>query len=395
MKRLFFALLLAFAGNAFAQTTTLYQCPTMTLEGRTAHLGSECPAWAWTAPNRATLVASCGAATCGWTSSTTWRRVENVPANAAISACTGTVTGRNCSREVWVRRDSVFPDSAPAPTLNLAANPSSVSPGGSSTLSWTSTNTTSCTASAGWSGAKATVGSEVISGISIATTYTLGCTGTGGSVSRSVTVNVTVPAPTVQIEITPLTVETNELATITWSSTNAATCQLNDGQSVRDVAAAGSATTMRATPAQLIPVTIRCVNVTGEATGTAVFNVIGRTPRCMPHLSDIVYRDANGNINSKYRAFPLIASHPTYNTKATWFELQPDGSIRQQAWAFDARELLPWYSDEQDGGTYDEAAARALWESRAVDLTGAVKAEVDALAAQYTVADLGVVSCTN
>ena len=62
--------------------------------------------------------------------------------------------------------------------------------GGTATLSWSSTDTTSCTASGGWSGQKATSGSEEVT-ISTAgnTTYSLRCTGaTGSSGTSSVTI---------------------------------------------------------------------------------------------------------------------------------------------------------------------------------------------------------------
>ncbi|MHB8660982.1 MAG: choice-of-anchor Q domain-containing protein, partial [Minisyncoccota bacterium] len=46
----------------------------------------------------------------------------------------------------------------PAPIITLSASPTSVTSGGSSTLTWSSTNATSCTASGGWTGTKATSG---------------------------------------------------------------------------------------------------------------------------------------------------------------------------------------------------------------------------------------------
>ena len=79
----------------------------------------------------------------------------------------------------------------PVPTVTISANPTSVSSGGSSTLTWSSTNATSCTASGGWSGSKATSGSQSITNITSTATYTLTCTGTGGSGSNSATVTVT------------------------------------------------------------------------------------------------------------------------------------------------------------------------------------------------------------
>ena len=78
----------------------------------------------------------------------------------------------------------------PAPTVTLSVSPSSITSGDSATLSWSSTNASSCTASGGWSGGKNTSGSQSVSPTSNAT-YTLTCTGTGGSANKSVTVTVT------------------------------------------------------------------------------------------------------------------------------------------------------------------------------------------------------------
>jgi len=77
----------------------------------------------------------------------------------------------------------------PAPTVNLSADPISVLLTETSTLTWSSSNATSCSASGSWSGTKATSGSEAVT---ISTTgnntFTLACTGAGGSRSASVTV---------------------------------------------------------------------------------------------------------------------------------------------------------------------------------------------------------------
>jgi hypothetical protein len=81
--------------------------------------------------------------------------------------------------------------STPAPTVALTANPATITAGQSTTLTWSSTNATSCTASGGWSGARATSGTEQVGSISATTTFTLACTGAGGSGNQSATVTVT------------------------------------------------------------------------------------------------------------------------------------------------------------------------------------------------------------
>ncbi len=79
-----------------------------------------------------------------------------------------------------------------APTLSLSANPTSVTSGDAAMLSWSSTGATGCTASGGWSGAITPVasGSRSTGALTANTSFTLMCTGAGGSVNRSVTVNV-------------------------------------------------------------------------------------------------------------------------------------------------------------------------------------------------------------
>ncbi len=78
-----------------------------------------------------------------------------------------------------------------APTVSLSANPTSVAANSTSTLTWSATNATSCTASGGWSGTKATSGSEGTGALSSTSSYTLSCTGAGGTTQQSVTVTVT------------------------------------------------------------------------------------------------------------------------------------------------------------------------------------------------------------
>lgn len=88
------------------------------------------------------------------------------------------------------------PGSPPSPTVSLSAAPNSVAPGGSTLLTWSSSNASSCSATGAWSGGKATSGSQTINSIVATSIYTLSCTGSGGSTTRSATVNVTGAAGT-------------------------------------------------------------------------------------------------------------------------------------------------------------------------------------------------------
>jgi hypothetical protein len=81
-------------------------------------------------------------------------------------------------------------DSPPAPVVSLAANPAAVSRDATTSLTWSATGATGCTASGGWNGARALTGTETTVAINVDTVFTLACTGDGGSTSRSVTVTV-------------------------------------------------------------------------------------------------------------------------------------------------------------------------------------------------------------
>jgi Putative Ig domain len=78
----------------------------------------------------------------------------------------------------------------PAPALTLNATPTSVARGNGSTLTWSSTNATSCVASGAWSGPVPVSGTSSTGELAADATFTLTCMGVGGAVSRSITLTV-------------------------------------------------------------------------------------------------------------------------------------------------------------------------------------------------------------
>ena len=86
--------------------------------------------------------------------------------------------------------------SNPAPVVNFSASSSSVATGATVTLTWSSSNATSCSASvsagsATFAGTKGTSGNEDVAVLYGTNTFNLSCTGSGGSSSKSVTVEGT------------------------------------------------------------------------------------------------------------------------------------------------------------------------------------------------------------
>ena len=117
----------------------------------------------------------------------------------------------------------------PLPTASLSVAPASIASGGVSTLTWSSTNATSCAASGGWSGAKGTSGTQSTGAITMPSSYSLTCTGTGGTSSAStVLVNI---IPTATVVASPSVIASGATSTLTWSSTNATSCAASGGWS--------------------------------------------------------------------------------------------------------------------------------------------------------------------
>lgn len=124
------------------------------------------------------------------------------------------------------------PPGTPSVTLNAA--PASLFSGNAATLSWTSTNTTACTASAtpvsgSWTGSRPTASSfphESTGALTSTKTFTLTCTGPGGSAFSSKTVTVVPITSSIFAELTatPDRIASGESSVLSWTSANATSC---------------------------------------------------------------------------------------------------------------------------------------------------------------------------
>ncbi len=79
-----------------------------------------------------------------------------------------------------------------SPTINLQASPAPVSPGSSSTITWSTINATACTAQSPYTlqGKNSTGDSITTGALKSPTTFSINCTGPGGSASNSITVTI-------------------------------------------------------------------------------------------------------------------------------------------------------------------------------------------------------------
>jgi hypothetical protein len=168
--------------------------------------------------------------------------------------------------------------STSTPTVDIEANgsdgPISISYNNSANLSWTSTNATSCYASGNWSGSKSLSGNESTGSLTYSRTYTITCSGTGGSASDSVTVNVTSSTPTIDIKANgsdgTITIPYNDSAILNWTSANATSCYASGNWS-GSKSTSGSESTGNLTYSKTY--TITCSGSGGSASDSVTINV--------------------------------------------------------------------------------------------------------------------------
>ena len=150
------------------------------------------------------------------------------------------------------------------PSVTFSASPTSIYSGNSATLTWSSTNATSC-AGTGFSTGGATSGSASVSP-SATTNYTVNCTGPGGTTPKSASVTVSAPpTPSATLSASPASVGSGGAATLTWSSANAASCSGTNFST--NGATAGSVTV---NPLATTQYTVTCGTATNSKTVTVV-----------------------------------------------------------------------------------------------------------------------------
>ncbi len=225
------------AGPPLAGITALVAIPSAIQVGQSITL-------TWATTHALSCTATGGTGSDGWNGSKPILSVGTVigPLNTAGSytytlTCTG-LGGTSAPAAVTV---TVSAGTPPATLGSLTATPAALQTGQSTTLAWSASNATACTATGG-SGADVWVGALPVSSTGLvigpltiagAYTYTLTCTGPGGtSAPRSVTVTVTAPTPpatVTSLTATPSTIQVGQSTTLSWASSNATSCLATGG----------------------------------------------------------------------------------------------------------------------------------------------------------------------
>lgn len=153
------------------------------------------------------------------------------------------------------------------PTATISVNPPSVREGEQVTVTWSSTDATSCQSTA-FNTNGATSGSLVLTPTQT-TTYTIVCEGAQGRASGDVVIDV-IEIPTATIDVSPPTVREGESTTISWSSTGASSCTGTNFST--GGATSGSA---QVSPTQTITYSVECGGAGGSAQAGLEGGVMG------------------------------------------------------------------------------------------------------------------------
>ncbi len=252
----------ATATDQYNQTATdnidvnlVYLTPTVSISAAPASLMlGEQATLSWTSANADAAIIDQGIGSVGLDGSTTVSPSETTtytitatgPGGTAISSVTVSVT-------------------YPEPTASISAAPSSIMPGESATLSWSSTNADSASIDQGI-GTVSLSGSIVVSPTAT-TTYTITVTRGGETVVDFVTVVVIQPVE-VFITAEPQSIPPGGQAVLTWVSTGAETCIIDSG--IGQVDTSGS---MTVTSAETTTYTVTATGPGGTSAASVTISV--------------------------------------------------------------------------------------------------------------------------
>ena len=165
------------------------------------------------------------------------------------------------------------------PTVNLTTNQTDVNSGGSATLSWTSTNATSCTASGGsngWAGSKPLSGTFYTGNLNYTTTYSITCTNNSGSTTDSVVINVNnqnTNGPSINFTATDISLSFNGSTTLYWTTSGATSCNGTNGANGWAGTKSTSGSFFTGNLTQTTVFTLSCTNNYGTTTASVTVSV--------------------------------------------------------------------------------------------------------------------------
>lgn len=170
----------------------------------------------------------------------------------------------------------------PAPEALLTASPNPIDSGETSTLTWSSTNATSCVSAGGFSTGNATSGNVTVGPLAATQSYSVTCTGSGGSDTATETVIVNQP----QVSVTPSTTRVvvpitgpNPTISVSWDVSEVVSCTLlKNGTAIHTIATTGvtrssSGTMTNITIDRQTVFRLECTNRHTTETATSTVNI--------------------------------------------------------------------------------------------------------------------------
>lgn len=213
----------------------------------------------------------------------------------------------------------------PAPTVAITVTPLALAAPGNVVVTWTSSNATSCSGSgATFDTGTATNGSQTVY-VSANTTFMVSCVNNGPNwqmASTYVTVAAP-PAPTVTLSASPTSMYEGNSSTLTWSSTNATSCNGSgtgfttgnaiNGSDATGSLAAGSYTyyvTCNSANGQTATASTVVTVSAGTCPGTSCQQVCVQVPITEPPAGSINSENGQVSVSSRQIAFSFNAVNP-------------------------------------------------------------------------------------
>ena len=221
---------------------------------------------------RATDASSC-AASGAWSGE---QKISGSVPTGALSNALNTYTLR-CVNAIGEAAQTVSISVLPPPVLSFTLSTAVVSPEGSVTISWATTNARSCRASRNWSGEKGDRGSETLSGLTRGSkTFTLTCTGAGGTATQTLALAVAAP-PKLTFSATSTAVAIGAGTRLSWSTTDATDCFATGAWS-GSRGKSGSLATEEFSTRGDRTYGLTCSGPAGSVSGTVTVKVLGAVP---------------------------------------------------------------------------------------------------------------------
>jgi hypothetical protein len=195
-----------------------------------------------------------------------WTSSKSTSGSQAVTPATTTTYTVTCTGPGGPTQASTTVNVASsAPALGLDTDQHFLNPGETSVLIWNASNATTCRAP--WTTSTATSGSQAVTPVSTKT-YTVTCTGPGGTSRASTTVNVANLVPTISLVTDQHFLNPGETSVLVWSAANATSC------SAPWTASTTTSGSQAVTPASTTTYTLTCTGLGGTSKASTTVNVI-------------------------------------------------------------------------------------------------------------------------